>query len=40
MPYRDLIVISVLLAVIFGGLGWTKLMYWDWLRGRDDRSQG
>lgn len=34
MPYRDLIVISVLLVVIFGGLGWTKLAYWEWLKER------
>jgi hypothetical protein len=27
---RDLIVLSVLLIIIFGGLGWTKLMLWEW----------
>ena len=33
---RDLIVISVLLVIIFGGYGWTKLMYWDWVRDRQE----
>ena len=32
---RDLLVISVLLVVIFGGIAWTKLMFWDWLKERD-----
>lgn len=33
---KDLLIFSVLLIIIFGGLAWTKLMYWDWLRERDD----
>lgn len=36
---RDLLFLSVLLIVIFGGVGWTKLMLWDWQAERD-RSQG
>lgn len=31
---RDLIVLSILLVVIFGGLGMTKLSYWEWLKER------
>lgn len=35
MPVIDLLAISLLLIVIFGGYGWTKLQLWDWQRERD-----
>ena len=35
MPARELLIFSLLLVVIFGGIGWTKLMYWHWLRERE-----
>ena len=38
MPVRELIVTSVLLLIVFGGIGWTKLAYWEWLRDRDDQT--
>ena len=31
----DLLIVSALLIVIFGGLGYVKLMYWEWLEERD-----
>ena len=38
MPVTDLLVVSLLLVVIIGGIGWTKLQLWDWLKERDDAS--
>jgi hypothetical protein len=37
MDVSALILFSFLLAVFFGGLGWTKLMLWEW---QADREQG
>ena len=36
MPVRELLVVSLLLVVIFGGIGWTKLQLWDWQKERED----
>lgn len=30
-----LLICTILLIAIFGGYGWTKLAYWDWLAERD-----
>lgn len=36
MPMHELLVFSFLFLVIIGGIGWTKLQLWDWLREREE----
>ena len=37
MDFHALLICSFLLVVIFGGVGWVKLMLWEW---QADREQG
>lgn len=30
VPVADLLILSFLFAVVIGGIGWTRLMLWEW----------
>lgn len=38
MPWRDLLFLSFLLIIIFGGYGWTKDQLWAWQKERDEQA--